>query len=137
MRTKKVKPPPKKFEYILKVSKKHDRYKKKDYILFSFHTTKEFITFRYILNIENEIKDNCLVFNIVGFRAPIGDLSNFGHAEYEYRFYDFKQTEYSVVIHRKDVDKSKFKINISRSKSEPVKISGVSKNSFIDVSTVK
>jgi len=137
MRTKKVKPPPKKFEYILKISKNHDRYEKKDYILFSFHTTKEFLTFRYILNIEPETNDNCITFNIVGFRAPISDLSNFGRAEYEYRFFDFKQTEYTVVIHRKDVDKSKFKLNISRSKSEPVKISGVSKNSFIDVSISK
>jgi len=135
MRTKKVKPPPKKFEYILKISKNHDRYKKKDYISFTFNKTQEFLTFKYILNIETELKDNCIVFNIVGFRAPIGDLSKFGHAEYEYRFFDFKQTEYAVVIHRKDVDKSRFKINISRSKREPIKISGVSKNSFIDVIT--
>ena len=135
MRTKKVKPPPKKFEYILKISNKHDMYKKKDYISFGFNTTKEFLTFKYILNIETKLKDNCIIFNIVGFRAPIGDLSKFGRAEYEYRFFDFKQTEYTVVIHRKDVDKSKFKINISRSKSEPIKISGVSKSSFIDIST--
>jgi hypothetical protein len=137
MRTKKVKPPPKKFEYILKISKKHDRYEKKDYISFRFHTTKEFLTFKYILNIETELKDNCIIFNIIGFKAPIDDLSKFGQAEYEYRFFDFKQTEYAVVVHRKDVDKSKFKVFISRSKSEPVKVRGVSKNSFIDVITSK
>jgi hypothetical protein len=137
MRTKKVKPPPKKFEYLLKISKSHDRYEKKDFISFRFYTTKEFLTFKYILNIETEVSDNSIVFNIAGFKAPVGDLSNFGHAEFEYRFFDFKQTEYSVIIHRKDVDKSKFKLSISRSKSEPFKISGVSKNSFIDVSTTK
>lgn len=137
MRTKKVKPPPKKFEYILKISKKHDGYERKDYISFGFHTTKEFLTFKYILNIETKSKDNCIIFNIVGFKAPIDDLSKFGQAEYEYRFFDFKQTEYTVIVHRKDVDKSKFKVTISRSKSEPIKISGVSKNSFIDVTTSK
>jgi len=135
MRTKKVKPPPKKFEYKLKISRKHDRFKKQDYISFRFSTTKEFLTFRYILNIEAETGDNSITFNIVGFRAPTSDLSNFGSAEYEYRFYDFKNTDYSVTIHRKDVDKSRFKMTVSRSKSDPIKISGIQKISFIEITT--
>jgi hypothetical protein len=135
MRTKKVKPPPKKFEYILKISKAYDRFKKQDYISFRFRTTKEFLTFKYILNIDVETADNSIIFNIIGFKAPIGDLSNFGVAEYEYRFYEFKHSDYNVIIHRKDVDRSKFKMNITRSKSAPVKISSVPKNSFIDIKT--
>jgi len=135
MRTKKIKPPQKKFEYILNISKENDFYKKKDYISFKFKTTKEFLTFKYILNIESVISENCITFNIAGFKAPIGDLSKFGSAEYEYRFYDFKNTEYSVVINRKDVDKNKFKLHVTRSKIEPVKVSCIPKNGFIDINT--
>jgi hypothetical protein len=135
MRTKKVKPPPKKFEYILKISKAHDRFKGQDYISFKFRTTKEFLTFKYILNIETETADNTITFNIIGFKAPIGDLSNFGFAEYEYRFYEFKHSAYNIIILRKDVDKSKFKMTITRSKSAPIKIGSIPKNSFIDAKT--
>lgn len=135
MRTKKVKPPPKKFEYKLSISRNYDRFKKQDYISFRFKTTKEFLTFKYILNIETEAADNSITFNIAGFRAPTGDLSNFGSAEYEYRFYDFKYTDYGVTVHRKDVDKSKFKMTVSRSKSIPLKLSNVPKTSFIEVTT--
>ena len=135
MRTKKIKPPAKKFEYSLKISKENDFYKKQDYISFRFKTTKEFLTFKYILNIETQTSDNNIIFNIAGFKAPINDLSNFGSAEYEYKFYDFKNMEYTVVIHRKDVDKNKFKLNVTRSKIEPVKVSCVPKGGFIDINT--
>jgi hypothetical protein len=135
MRTKKVKPPPKKFEYILIISKAHDRFKNQDYISFKFRTTKEFLTFKYILNIETEETDDSITFNIIGFKAPVGDLSNFGYAEFEYRSYDFKHSAYNVIILRKDIDKSKFKMTITRSKSTPIKIGSTPKNSFIDVKT--
>ena len=135
MRTKKIKPPPKKFEYILKISKETDIYKKQDYISFKFRTTKEFLTFKYVLNIETEIYDGNIIFILAGFNAPISDLSRFGTAEYEYRMYDFKNTEYSIVIHRKDVDSNKFKLNITRSKTDPIKILSFPKNGFIDIVT--
>jgi hypothetical protein len=137
MRTKKIKPPPKKYEYVLMISKENDIYKKQDYISFKFKTTKEFLTFKYILNIETEIYDSNIIFILAGFKAPISDLSQFGTAEYEYRMYDFKNTEYSVVIHRKDVDNNKFKLNVTRSKTDPIKIASVPKNGFIDIITEK
>jgi hypothetical protein len=133
MRTKKVKPPPSKFEYVLNISKEHDDIFKKDYISFKFRTAKEFLTFRYLLNILEEINGSKINFNIIGFKAPIGDLSNHGYAAYEYRFYDFKFAEYQILITRKDVDNSKFKLKIARSKSKPLTISSVSKNTFIEI----
>lgn len=133
MRTKKVKPPPKKFEYILNISKEHDDIKKKDYISFRFQTTKEFLTFQYILKMENTQEDKNLFFSILGFTTPIGDLSSSGTAGYEYRFYDFKYSEYCVAIDKKDSDKTKFKMIIQRSKTEPVKLSHLSKKSFIEI----
>ena len=133
MRTKKVKPPPKKFEYILNISKEYDETKKKDYISFRFKTTKEFLTFKYILKIETVLEEKNLVFYLLGFSAPIGDLSNYGAAGYEYRFYEFKFTEYCVTIDKKDSDKSKFKFIVQRSKSTPVKLSGIPRKSFIEI----
>ena len=134
MRTKKVKPPAKKFEYKLDVSKDHDDISKKEYIAFRFRTTKEFLTFQYILKVETTAEDKTINFNIVGFTAPAGELSNSGFAGYEYRLYDFKNTIYSVVIERKDTDKSKFKLSVQRSKSKPIAISGVPRESFIEIS---
>jgi len=133
LRTKKVKPPPKKFEYVLNISKEHDEVKKKDYISFRFQTTKEFLTFQYILKMENHQEDKNLFFNILGFSAPVSDLSSSGTAGYEYRLYDYKQTEYCVTIDKKDSDKTKFKMVIQRSKSQPLKLSGLSKKSFIEI----
>lgn len=135
MRTKKVKPPQKKFEYVLNISLEHDQTKKKDYISFRFETTKEFQAFQYVLKIDNRQEDKNLFFNILGFSAPIGDLSSSGTAGYEYRFYDFKYSEYCVIVDKKDSDKSKFKMTVQRSKSNPVKVSNITKKSFIEISS--
>src|SRR5437867_1157174 len=98
MRTKKVKPPPKAHEYLLNISKEHDEVKKKDFISFKFRTTKEFLTFQYILKIETEIEEKKIIFKILGFSAPVSELSVSGYAGHEYRFYDFKYDLYSVEI---------------------------------------
>ena len=47
--------------------------------------------------------------------------------------YDFKNTEYCIIVDKKDSDKSKFKLFIQRSKLEPIKVSHVSKKSFIEI----
>lgn len=133
MRTKKVKPPPKKFEYVLNVSKEYDEVSKRDYISFRFQTTKEFLTFKYILKIESIHEDKNLIFNILGFSAPIGDLSDYGTAGYEYRLFDYKFAEYNITIDKKDSDKSKFKMTIQRSKAHPVKLSRIPAKSFIEI----
>jgi hypothetical protein len=133
MRTKKVKPPPKEFEYVLKILKEHDSLRKKDFISFRFLTTKEFLTFRYILNIEVVVDSHNINFEIAGFKAPTGDLSDHGYAEFEYRFYDFKYTEYRATINRKDVDGIRFKFNVSRSKSNPIKLGILPRKSFIHI----
>jgi hypothetical protein len=135
MRTKKVKPPPKEFEYLLIITKEHDILMKKDYISFKFRTTKEFLTFKYILNIEALVTGNNIMFDIVGFKAPTGDLSAHGFAGFEYRFYEFKYTTYSVLINRKDVDSVRFKFKVLRSKSNPIKPGILPRKSFIKIVT--
>src|SRR6266542_3020960 len=105
MRTKKIKPPVKKFDYILNISKEYESILKKEYITFRIQTTKEFLTFKYQLKIDTELKDNKLIFHIIGFKAPKGDLSNPGYAEFEYRLYDFKYEQYNIIVERKDAGK--------------------------------
>ncbi len=133
MRTKKVKPPVKKFEYVLNITKEYDEVSKRDYISFKFNTTKEFLTFKYLLKIENKSEDKNLYFNILGFSAPVGDLSNHGTAGYEYKMYDYKFTEYNVTVDKKDSDKSKFKLEIKRTKSLTVNLSHIPRKSFIEI----
>ena len=133
MLTKKVKPPPKKFEYILNITKEYDEVTKKDYISFKFQTTKEFLTFQYILKIQSTVKNKELYFNILGFSAPVGELSNYGSAGFEYRLYDYKFTEYNIVVDKKDSDKTKFKLVLQRLKSTPVKLKQVPRKSFIEI----
>jgi hypothetical protein len=133
MRTKKVKPPPKKFDYVINITKEYDEISKRDYISFKFNTTKEFLIFQYILKIESSVDNKNLYFNILGFSAPIGELSNPGFAGYEYRMYDYKFTEYNIVVDKKDSDKSKFKLVIQRSKSQPIKLKQIPRKSFIEI----
>ena len=135
MRTKKVKPPPKAHEYRLSISKEYDEIHKKDYISFHFQTTKEFLTFQYILKIETEVEDKKITFKLLGFSAPISELSVSGVAGYEYRLYDFKHTEYSVYIERKDSSKTKFRLDIKKVKNNPVKATHIPKDAFIEINT--
>lgn len=133
MRTKKVKPPPKAHEYLLNISKEYDEVNKKPFISFKFQTTKEFLTFQYILKIESAVEENKLSFNLLGFSAPTAELSVPGFAGYEFRFYKFKYGEYNVSVERKDSSKIRFKLNISKSKTQTIKVSNVPKESFIEI----
>ncbi len=133
MRTKKVKPPPKEHEYVLNITQNYDEIKKKSYISFKFNTTKEFLTFQYILNIEKKFSGSELYFNIMGFNAPIGELSNYGYAGYEYRMYDYKPGEYQIIVDKRDSDTSKFKLILQKSKADPIKITHIPKKTFIQI----
>lgn len=135
MRTKKVKPPPKKHEYKLILSLLYDEALKKDYLSFRFQTTKEFLTFKYILKIDVETDDNSITFKLLGFSAPVSELSVSGFAGFEHRLYDFKIGTYSIVIDRKDSTKAKFRLEVKRSKTEPLRVSHLTKESFIEVIT--
>ena len=133
MRTKKVKPPPKAHEYALNISKVYDEIHKRSYISFKFRTTKEFLTFQYILKIQATVEDKKLSFAILGFSAPTSELSVSGHAGFEFRFYEFKYEEYTIFVERKDSAKMRFKLLVQKSKSEPLKVSHVPKDSFIEI----
>jgi hypothetical protein len=117
----------------MNISATFDEIIKKEYISFRIQTTKEFLTFRYRLKVDAQLKDNKLGFYLIGFMAPKGDLSNPGYAEYEYKLYDFKYETYAVQIERKDTGKIKFNLKIKNSRSKPLELSGIPRDRFIDI----
>lgn len=135
MRTKKVKPPKKKFEYVLEISSMHDEIKKKNYINFRLQTTKPFLTFQYILKVDTKVTDSKIAFNIIGFMAPMSELSNPGFAGHEFRLYEPHSKEYNVIVTRKDDKPVKFKMEITKSSKTPIKLKGIPRESYINITT--
>lgn len=133
MRTKKVKPPQKKHEFSLEISKRRDEIEKKNFIRFMINTTKQFLTFRYLIDVDTKVENNKIVFIINGFTAPVYELSNPGYAGFEYRLFNYKLTDYKIELSRFGKQKSNFLLSVTRSKSQPLKLKRVKSNSFIDI----
>lgn len=116
MRTKQVRPEKLKYEYELHISKGFDRIKEKEFVLFTFITTKVFRSFIYTINVTPRInlEDKLLEFLIEGLSAPVISIAKSGNAVYEYRLYDFKNTEYDLKLLKLDVEKNMFKIKITK-----------------------
>ena len=115
MRTKQVRPEPKEFEYELHISKKFDRTAQKEYVLFEFRTTKLFESFEYRINVSEKVdcekKEIC--FNIEGLSAPTISLSQSGSAVYNYKFFDYKNSEYTVKLTKNNKNKSLYVIKLT------------------------
>ncbi len=116
MRTKQVRPERMKYEYELHITKGYDNIKEKDYILFTFITTKIFRSFIYKINVtpKADLENKVIEFVIEGLSAPVVSIAKSGNAVFEYRLFDFKNTEYDLRLIRLDVDKSLFKIKITK-----------------------
>jgi len=132
MRTRQVRPDKLDYEYELYISKEFDYVRKLNYILFDFRTKKLFENFNYKLNVIPAVNTDRkeLVFNVEGLSAPKVDISKSGYANYEFKFYDFKNAEYSLVLLKYNKDKTLFKIKISE---KTVKLTSVPKKKFINV----
>jgi hypothetical protein len=118
MRTKQVRPEPTEFEFELYISKETDSLRKKDYILFDFRTTKVFESFVYKINVEQKInaEKKEIEFNIEGLSAPVIALSGTGSAGYQYKFYDFLHSEYTLKLLKQRKSKNIFKFKITKTK---------------------
>lgn len=134
MRTRQVRPDKLDFEYELYISKEHDMIQKVDYILFDFRTKKLFENFHYKINVTPAInaEKKELTFNVEGLSAPVVDVSKSGYANYIYKFYDFKNTEYKLILYKYNKNKNLYKIKIT---SASLKLVSESKNSFIKIFT--
>ena len=117
MRTKQVRPEKLKFEFELQISKGYERTKEAEYILFKFITTKVFQSFIYKINVTPKIDldHKKIEFLIEGLSAPVITIAKSGNALFEYRLFDFKNTEYDLLIRKLDVEKNNFKIKITKS----------------------
>lgn len=134
MRTKQVRPEKLDFEYELYISKEYDEVKKVNYILFDFRTKKLFESFHYKINVIPDISPEKkeLSFNVEGLSAPVVDVSKSGYANYSYKFYDFKNTEYKLILFKYNKDKNLFKLKFT---GNSVKIVSEPKNKFINLIT--
>ncbi len=115
MRTKQVRPEKLDFEYELYVYKDHDEITGKDFIAFDFRTKKVFENFAYKINvIPNIVSDKHeLSFNIEGLSAPQLDFSRSGTAGYVYRFFDYKKSEYTLMISKYRKNKTIFRFKVT------------------------
>jgi len=116
MRTKQVRPEKLKFEFELQISRGYERTKEEEYILFKFITTKVFQSFIYKINVTPKIdlENKKLEFLIEGLSAPVITIAKSGNALFEFRLFNFKNTEYDLVIRKLDVEKNNFKIKITK-----------------------
>jgi hypothetical protein len=116
MRTKQVRPEKLKFEYELHISKGYDKIKEAEYILFTLITTKIFRSFIYQINVtpKMDLDNKVIEFVIEGLSAPVISIAKSGNALYEYKLYEYKNTEYDLKIVKLDVDKNLFKLKITK-----------------------
>lgn len=137
MRTKQVRPEKKEFEYSLEISIETDMLSGKDYILFEFQTVKEFITYEYkidIIPLFNKNK-NQLTFKIEGLSAPVISFSHSGTAGYQYKFYDFENKDYELLISNNKKQKNQFKLKVTDSELKLGKSSDAKIDKFINITT--
>lgn len=134
MRTRAVRPDKLDFEYELNISKAHDDIQKKDFILFEFRTKKVFENFAYQMHVipKINVEKNELEFNVEGLSAPRVDISKAGPASFQYKFFDFKNIEYSLKLMKYAKSKTLFKFKIT---PKSIKLSLNPRKKFINVTT--
>lgn len=126
MRTKQVRPEKLKYEYELHITKGHDYIKDKDFLLFTFTTTKVFRSFIYLINVtpKVDLENKIIEFIIEGLSAPVISIAKSGNAVFEYKIYNYKNTEYTLKLVKLDVDKNLFKIKITKAGIKLTKVPG-------------
>jgi hypothetical protein len=132
MRTKQVRPERKEFEYELYISKQFDKISDKDFILFDFRTTKVFEYFIYKINVFEKInlEKKELNFRVEGLSAPKLSLSNPGRAFFQYKLYEYKNSDYDLKLTKPGIEKNNFKLKIAKNL---IKILKQPSNRFIKI----
>lgn len=116
MRTKQVRPEKMEFEFELFIEKTYDKIADKEFIRFKFITTKIFKNFIYKINITPKLllEKKIIEFLIEGLSAPVITLARAGHAAYEFKFYDFRNTIYELRLLKQNLEKNIYKFKISK-----------------------
>ena len=132
MRTKQVRPDPLEFEFELYISREFDKTRGQEFIQFDFRTVKVFENFTYKINVtpNHDLDNRNLVFDIEGLSAPVISLSQSGTAQYVYKLFDFKQTEYSLYLYKQGTEKNLYKMKVLK---REVKLTRQPKDKFIKV----
>lgn len=134
MRTRAVRPDKLDYEYEMNISRGHDEILKKDFVLFEFRTKKVFENFAYRINVipKIDLEKKEIQFNIEGLSAPRLDISKAGSAIYEYKLFDFKNTEYYLRLMKYAKGKILFKFRVT---PKEIKLTLNPSKKFINVFT--
>lgn len=128
-----IEPKPK-YDFVLNVSKGYDEIKRKKFIKFILETTQHFRAFRYELDVNVNVQEKSIVFEIRGLKAPNLLLSKPGPASFEYDLYDYISGTYELTIVRKKNSKNIFFISIE---DEEILLKGEpSRNKFVKLNIV-
>ena len=134
MRTKQVRPEKTEYEFELYIYRKLDEMNKKEYLLFDFRTVKVFENFIYKINIEPKINFSKkeIEFNIEGLSAPSISIGGNGYAGYQFKLYDFTNTEYLLKLIKQKKVKYPFYLKVSKA---GIKITKKTPKKFVNVIT--
>ncbi|MGB9696669.1 MAG: hypothetical protein ACP5P3_04955 [Ignavibacteria bacterium] len=130
MRTKQVRPPKLEYEFEIILSKAIDKITNQEYISFIIRTVKVFENFRYKIDVTEKIdtEKKKISFRIEGLSAPSLTLAKSGPATYEYKLYDFKNTEYELNISKERSGTNTFKFKVNKQK---IKLAAEPRKKFI------
>ena len=133
MRTKQVRPERKEFEYELFIFCGFDNSSGRNFVEFSFKTTKVFESFIYEINIHPKFnpEKNEIYFDVEGLSAPVLDLSKSGAAVFKYRIFNYgTKKPYTLILSKNGKNKIKYSLKFS---DDRVKITKKPTESFIKI----
>lgn len=124
MRTKQVRPEKQEFEYELYIFSGFDNSSGRNFIEFSFKTTKIFESFIYKINIHPKFtpEKNEIYFDVEGLSAPVLDLSKSGAAVYKYRVFNYgTKKPYTLILSKNGKNKIKYSLKLTDEKVKIIK----------------
>jgi len=133
MRTKQVRPEKKEFEFELFIFYGFDNSSGRNFVEFSFKTTKIFESFIYKININPKFipEKSEIYFDVEGLSAPVLDLSKAGAAVFNYRIFNYgTKKPYTLILLKNGKNKIKYSLKFTENK---IKITKKPETSFLKI----
>ncbi len=103
--------------YTLNIFHHYDEKTKRNVIVFLVQTTKIFVSFRYEILLEDEIKERAIILKITGLHAPELLLPKTGPAQAR-RDYQNLMGEFNLTVIKQDKTRNEFLIQITQDNIE-------------------
>lgn len=99
-------------EYTLNVFRQYDEQTKTTPVVFLIQTTKIFVSFRYEILLEDELRDREIRLKILGLHAPTLLMPGTGPAQ-GFRKYEHLRGTYSLRVTKQDKSVNEFEVEIA------------------------